>query len=162
MIIKMLPKGFLPSDQHYLRLAKKPISAGVVYFNKIGQILLVKQTYSDYWTVPGGSADNLESPHECAAREVLEELGISLPVKQLLLIQYIKRDGLKDYLHFIFYGGVITDKTIQKVVLQAEEIVEYGFFNMKQVRKLINPRNQKRIKYMMKAISEKRIYFFEN
>lgn len=158
----MLPKGFLPPDQHYQRLAKKPISAGVVYFNKSGQLLLLKQTYSDHWTVPGGSADSFESPHDCASREVLEELGIQLPVKQLLLIQYIKRDGLKDYLHFIFYGGIISDKTIQKIVLQAEEIGEYGFFNIGKVYKLVSPRNQRRMRYILMAISEKRIYYIEN
>ena len=69
----------------------------------------------------------MESPHECATREVLEELGISLPVKQLLLIQYIKRDGLKDYLHFIFYGGVITDKKFKKWYFKQRKLPNMGF-----------------------------------
>lgn len=158
----MLPKGFLPSDQHYLRLAKKPASGGVIYRDKQGQILLVKQTYSEFWTIPGGSSIHLESPKECARREVAEELGIELPVKRLLLLEYHNHTGQRDFIHFIFDGGIIGQKQINQIVLQAEEIETFGLFELKQAKKIMSQWSRERISFILEAINEQKIVYLEN
>ena len=44
-----------------------------VCFNENGEILLVKNPKKDYWTIPGGTPENNESPEETLIREVSEE-----------------------------------------------------------------------------------------
>jgi 8-oxo-dGTP pyrophosphatase MutT (NUDIX family) len=158
----MLPKGFLPPDQHYLRLAKKPVSGGVIYRDKLDRILLVKQTYSEFWTIPGGSSTHLESPKECARREVAEELGIKLPVGRLLLLEYHNRHGERDFLHFIFDGGVISQKQIDQIVLQADEIEAFGFFDLKQAKKIMSQWSKERIKFILEALVKQKVVYLEN
>ncbi|CEK18458.1 NUDIX hydrolase [Chthonomonas calidirosea] len=65
-----------------------PLSPGVsaVLMDSIGRILFLKRHQSDYWSLPGGRIDLLESAAECCIREVLEETGLSTRVVRLISI----------------------------------------------------------------------------
>lgn len=54
------------------------------------QVLLIKETASNLWTLPGGWADVNESPGESVERECLEETGYE--VKATALVSIIDRD----------------------------------------------------------------------
>lgn len=154
--------NFLPLDQHYLRLAKKPISGAVLYFNNKNKALLVKPNYRDSWTIPGGSTNEMESPYIGSMREVREELGISLPVKRLLLIEYRWYGEKMDVFNFVFYGGVLNEKQISKINIQKEELDEFGFFSLEETANIIDPTSKHKIKFLVKALKTGNIVYLEN
>jgi 8-oxo-dGTP pyrophosphatase MutT (NUDIX family) len=43
-----------------------------------GGVLLVKPTYRDHWVFPGGYVEEGEYPHQACAREIHEELGVTV------------------------------------------------------------------------------------
>jgi ADP-ribose pyrophosphatase YjhB (NUDIX family) len=53
-----------------------------------GRVLLVKPTYRDHWTFPGGYLEADEYPHDGCAREIREELGLHLQPGPLLLVDW--------------------------------------------------------------------------
>lgn len=52
------------------------ISIKAVIKNHDGRVLVVKE-HQDKWELPGGGLNHGESVHECLARELREELGIT-------------------------------------------------------------------------------------
>lgn len=56
------------------------VAAGVICFAPDGSVLLLKRSldeknYGGYWGLPGGGADQGETPEKAARREVEEETG---------------------------------------------------------------------------------------
>jgi 8-oxo-dGTP pyrophosphatase MutT (NUDIX family) len=76
--------------QHY-------VGAVGVIFNSAGQVLLVEHVFRVYfpWGLPGGWVERGESPAETVKREVEEELGIKVEIKQLLLCE-LQGGGFKN------------------------------------------------------------------
>ena len=75
-----------------------------------GKLLAVKHKNSDgseseYWAVPGGGLDPMESLHDGVKREILEEVGVEAIVGQLLMVQQFpsKREGFNEELEFLFH-----------------------------------------------------------
>ncbi len=75
-----------------------------------GKLFAVKQLNSDgsptdYWCIPGGGLDPLESLQDGCAREVMEETGIVAKVGKLLFIQQFNshREGYDEELEFFFH-----------------------------------------------------------
>jgi len=79
----------LPFDDYVRSLNKKRMSAGVLFHDADGRVLLVQLSYVAHWDIPGGTVDAEEAPWTTAAREVREELGLDLPLGRLLVIDYI-------------------------------------------------------------------------
>jgi 8-oxo-dGTP pyrophosphatase MutT (NUDIX family) len=62
-----------------LRALWSPAVMGVagMVFNERGQVLLVRQSYSPGWRLPGGGVDRGEPPKLAVMRELAEEVGLS-------------------------------------------------------------------------------------
>lgn len=61
----------------YLRLTRgKTLGVRVVVIDASGAVMLVKQSYSPGWILPGGGVEKGEMLHYAAAREIHEEAGI--------------------------------------------------------------------------------------
>lgn len=72
--------GALPrfARARIVRILYPTFTAGtaVILQRPDGRVLLVTQSYSRDWSLPGGLMDKKESPGETAGREVMEELGV--------------------------------------------------------------------------------------
>ena len=76
------------------------MGAAAIIVNEAGEILLVKHTYGKLnWEIPGGRAEDGESPVDTAIREVREETGLSV-VAQHMTGYYFDRGA--GGLHFVF------------------------------------------------------------
>ena len=86
-------------------MATPRMAAGVLFRDPEGRVLLVKPSYKAGWDIPGGYVEPGESPKQAAQREVLEELGIEVPIGRLLVVDWAPHPNEGDKILFIFDGG---------------------------------------------------------
>lgn len=143
-------------------LARPLIAAGVLYQDEQGRALLVKPVYKDGWDLPGGYVEPGESPHSAAAREVLEELGVALPVGRLLVVDWAPHPVEGDKVLFIFDGGQITAKQYAAIRLQADEIDDAGLHPYDTLANLLPERLERRVGLALSAAQDSRTVYAEH
>ncbi|MEP6649328.1 MAG: NUDIX hydrolase [Lapillicoccus sp.] len=115
-------------------LPRKRVIAQALVRDEAGRVLLCHPTYKDDWDLPGGVVEVRESPREAAAREVLEELGLRLPVGRLVLTDWLPPwGGWDDALCLVFDAGVHPASILDGVVLQAREIRATAYCSLEDV-----------------------------
>ncbi len=98
------------------------------------RVLLCQLTYKQDWDLPGGVVEVGESPQVAVAREVEEELGLTIPAGRLLLTDWLPPwSGWDDALCLVFDGGVHEDSLLDEVVRQTREIRSAEFCTPDQV-----------------------------
>ncbi|MFI6507796.1 NUDIX domain-containing protein [Streptosporangium sp. NPDC050855] len=104
------------------------ISASMLLTDADDRVLLVKPNYRPGWNFPGGITEENEAPHDCAAREIVEELGLSVEPGDLLVVHWSPPLGERPrpLVNFLFDGGVVADPS--RIRVQAEELDEVAFF----------------------------------
>ena len=76
------------------------MGAAAIIVNERGEVLLVKHTYGKCnWEIPGGRAEEGESPVDTAIREVREETGLSVIAWHMTGYYF---DLAAGGLHFVF------------------------------------------------------------
>ena len=94
--------------------ARKRVATDVLIRDTGGNVLLVNPTYKPHWDLPGGMAEANEPPRAAAERELREELGLTLAVGRLLVIDWDGPHGpWDDQLVLIFDGGTLTRNRIR-------------------------------------------------
>lgn len=104
-----------------------PVSAGALIFDGAGRLLILKPTYKSGWTIPGGvmEADG-ETPWAACRREVREECGIEVRAGRLAAMDFrTPRPGRPGGVRFLFDCGVLDDRALAAIVVQAEEVSEH-------------------------------------
>ncbi|MBY6211817.1 NUDIX domain-containing protein [Microbulbifer agarilyticus] len=97
---------------------------GMVYFvERNNQLLLVRHTYQDKWSLPGGWVERNESFEESARRELREELDIKIDDFEVLEVDKVPRSGIIN----IAIRGRLKDK---QVAIRDGEIYGYRFFDL--------------------------------
>ncbi|RAO22413.1 NUDIX domain-containing protein [Micromonospora noduli] len=116
----------------YANLASFYAAAAAFITDSAGNVLLVKPTYRDHWTFPGGYVDEGEYPHDACAREIREELGISVAVGDLLVVDWAPPAGQRPraIVSFTFDCGSITN--LDDLVLPGEELEDAAFFSLRE------------------------------
>ncbi len=66
----------LPYAEYLASLPKRHVGCAAIFLNEKDELLIVKQSYREGWSVPGGVIDALESPHDGCVREIKEEIGL--------------------------------------------------------------------------------------
>ncbi|MEU4425763.1 NUDIX hydrolase [Actinoplanes sp. NPDC024001] len=109
-------------------LPRKRMGAGVLLTDDQGRALLVEPTYKDYWEIPGGLVEADESPHAAAARELKEELGLTVQPGRLLVTDWVPpRPDRTEGLMLVFDGGVLTPERIGQIRLPADELRSWAW-----------------------------------
>ena len=154
------------TEEEYLKiLPKKQVGTAVLFFNSIGELLILKPNYKEGWLVPGGTTDKGESPLQCALRETKEEIGLDIPNMQLVGIYHSPktRKGVEfDSLKFVFNGGVLTDNQISQIEMQTEEFDEYTFKNPAEAISILSLSLQKSVPKCLKAIKENTFAYIDS
>jgi len=151
--------------KYYDSLAKKPIGAGVLFFNQKEELLIVKPWYKNYWSIPGGAVDQNESPQQAVEREVEEEIGLKVKIKNLTCVDYVinQKMGKKaDSIQFLFNGGVLSKNQIGKIKIDNVEITEYQFLEIERVLPKLGKIFRKRLKKALATLVKKEIIYLEN
>ena len=92
-----------------------------------GRVLLVRRAYPPHdWVMPGGNADNGESPVETFRREVTEEVGLDVRPVRMTGVYYHPDHRLGEYIHFVFEAPIPSDPD---VVTDPDEVAAWGLFS---------------------------------
>jgi 8-oxo-dGTP diphosphatase len=83
------------------------------------------------WTMPGGKMEFDESFEEAAMRETAEETGIVLDKKKLKLIS-LNNDKTENA-HFVTIGFFYENPDGEPKVMEPEEIIEWKWFDLKNL-----------------------------
>ena len=151
----------LSKQDYYNSLPKKPMGAGVLFFNEQNELLIVKPNYKEYWLVPGGSVEVNESPKDAAIREVKEELGLDIEIDKLLTVSHSKTlEG--DNLKFIFSGGLLSSQQISQIELQEEELVEFAFVAIEIALEMLGTAMSARLPFCVEALENGSVIYLEN
>jgi 8-oxo-dGTP diphosphatase len=114
------------------------VGAGCV-IHRGGKVLLVRRKnppHADNWSIPGGLVELGERVEDAAAREALEETGLSVKVERLLDVgsDISVRSGSRPEYHYILVDYVARPLR-GRVVLNAESS-DYGWFSERDIPRL--------------------------
>jgi 8-oxo-dGTP diphosphatase len=122
--------------QYLNSLPRKRIASGAIILNNKGRLLIVKPTYRDYWSLPGGVVDKNESPYHACLREALEEIGIKISIKRLVGVIYHYNKELDDEaILFHYLCSPLSNNQIKKIRLPKNEIEDFKFIKPKDISK---------------------------
>lgn len=152
----------LEKKAYQMTLPRKRMSAGVLFFDAHGRLLIVNPTYKATWEIPGGTVEANESPRTCALREVEEELGLTREPGRLLVVDYGgETEKRTESVQFIFDGGVLSEAELAAIVLPADELSEYRLLKPKKALKRLNRRLRERVGHCLKARNAGATFYME-
>lgn len=105
------------TDYYYCKNAPKPNTirpaAAVALFNSKKEILLLRRKDNGKWTMPGGTLEFGESLTSCALREVKEECGLDVEIKDIvgtytdpnIIVAYSDGEVRQEFT-IVYYGEV--------------------------------------------------------
>ncbi len=151
------------SDDYYENLPRKRMGAGALIVNEKDEVLIVKPSYKDHWSIPGGVIDNNESPKGACMREVKEETCIDLKECRFLCVDYkSSRSETGESLQFVFFGGKLSERDTRNIKPDGKEIIEYRFVKIDEALPLLSESLQKRLPRCLRAYKENTAIYLEN
>ncbi len=147
------PEGFRALLNSFLP-RKRGISQMLIRDER-GRVLLCQLTYKPDWDLPGGVVEVNESPQLAVAREVEEELGLTIAPGRLVLTDWLPPwSGWDDALCLVFDGGVHDASLTDAIVRQTREIRSAEFCTLEQVRERCADYTARRIEAALDNLAE--------
>jgi 8-oxo-dGTP pyrophosphatase MutT (NUDIX family) len=130
------------------RRPTKTCASGALIRDSTGRVLFVVPTYKAVLDIPGGMAEENESPKATAVREIREELGLSVPLGPLLVVDWTPRNGVWSDCHqFVFDGGVV-----DAAVAHDPELSGVVYLTLDEARPKIYPSLYRRLSLAVAAL----------
>ena len=128
-------------------IPRVPASAGALLFDGGGRLLVLKPTYKQGWTVPGGQMEaDGETPWEACRREVREECGLDVVSGRLRCVDFLRpRPGHPGGLRFLFDCGRLDEAAAAAIVVQEGEIAEHRFAEWPEAERLLSGPLRRRV-----------------
>ena len=143
----------LPHDEYVASLARKRMAVMALFRDGSERVLLVNPTYKDTWLLPGGAVEANESPHAACRREVAEEIGLDRRAGRIIAVDWLPADpDWPEGLFLVYDGGVLTEKDVQDIAVDGDEISEFRFVPLEQVASLVSARSSRRIAACITAL----------
>ncbi|RPF30167.1 ADP-ribose pyrophosphatase YjhB (NUDIX family) [Streptomyces sp. Ag109_G2-6] len=145
------------------RQARKRVAADVLLKDTSGHVLLVSPTYKPGWDLPGGMAEANEPPEDAATRELVEELGLRVTIRGLLVIDWVAPHGpWDDQIAFIFNGGTLAPDQAARLTPQDDELAEAAFLPPEAARERLGDRIRPRFTAALHALADGHTRYLRN
>ena len=156
----------MKAEDYYKNLPAKVMAVGVLFFNKSQELLIVKPTYKEHWSIPGGVVDRDESLRDACAREVKEEIDLEVKDLKLLCVDYMSARvseyiNKSENLQFVFAGGILTTNQIENIILEKKELAEYKFMKPELALPLLNKNLSNRLPACFDALKDDSVFYLE-
>jgi ADP-ribose pyrophosphatase YjhB (NUDIX family) len=136
----------------YASLPTKRVAAGVLITDDLDRVLLLQPSYKPTWEIPGGMADEGESPRAAARRQLREELGLERDIGPLLVVDWTRPEPPRtESLAFVYDGGQLDDSQARAILLGRPELNAYGFVDLDGAVGLVSERLERRIVAALQA-----------
>jgi 8-oxo-dGTP diphosphatase len=137
----------LDAPQPTFEVPRIPGSAGALIFDGDGRLLVLKPTYKQGWTIPGGQIDSTgESPWEACRRETREECGLELTGGRLVCVDFRRpKPDRPGGVRFLFHCGTFSDQQLGAITLQADEIVDHRLAELDEAMTLLRAPIRRRV-----------------
>ena len=103
---------------------------GICYDAETNSILLVNQTYSNGWVLPGGGVEVHESTLDALKRELKEETGLECMSAKVLDVWHNKRVSKRDHVVIYLVEEWTGDKAHQRQTLEISETAWFRLDNL--------------------------------
>ena len=125
--------------------------------------LIVRPSYREDWSLPGGGAEQGEPPKKACERELRETLGIKFSLGSLLCIDYQTEDarGLES-LTFVFDGGQATPENIIDIALPENKLSAFEFAAPSVAVEKLNASLGRCLRYALAAQHNRQVLYLEN
>jgi 8-oxo-dGTP pyrophosphatase MutT (NUDIX family) len=144
-----------------LAFSRPYMGSGVLFRDVGGGVLLVRPSYKPGWDIPGGVIEPGESPLAAAARETQEELGLALPVGDLLVVEWLFTEPWGDRIQWVYDGGVLDAATLARVRVDGEELLEAAVHPVSAIPDLVPPQGAARLALALEALRRGRPVYAE-
>ncbi|MGW6413784.1 NUDIX domain-containing protein [Streptomyces sp. NPDC055055] len=156
------PDAKMTDEEYGAHRAARALWAGasVLITNVRGEVLVEHVDYLDgTCLLPGGAVDPGESPARAAARELVEELGVSVVIDRGLAVDHVSPEAVGappemrfpgEILH-VFDGGVWDAGRIAAIRLPGHEVVSVEFVEPARLPDLLYPRDARRALSALRA-----------
>jgi ADP-ribose pyrophosphatase len=126
-ILRCVTVSYLEPSEWYSSLPTVYLAASVLLTDVHDRVLLVKPSYRPEWGMPGGVVEDGETPHECAVREIGEELALTIRADDLLVVDWSAPlgDRPRSLMVFLFDGGTVPDPS--RIRLPPDELEDVTF-----------------------------------
>jgi 8-oxo-dGTP diphosphatase len=122
------------------------VAAGALFRDAGGRVLLVKPHYKPDWEIPGGMVERDETPSEACAREVKEELGLTITVGPALVVDWAPHPAQGDKLLFVFDADPLTDADLANIHFADGEITAWEYVSLAALDDYVVPRLARRLR----------------
>lgn len=140
-------------------LPRKRVISQVAIRDSDGRLLLCQLSYKPDWDLPGGVVEVGESPRLAAAREVREELALTVEAGDLLLVDWLPAwSGWDDACTLVFDGGVHSPELAAAIVPEPREIRTAEFCGHTQIRERCAPQTVRRALAALEATAGRTRY----
>jgi ADP-ribose pyrophosphatase YjhB (NUDIX family) len=144
----------------YEGLPRKRMAAGALLILK-DRILVLKPTYKEGWTIPGGTVEDGEAPLQACVREVFEETGLETGRLRFAAVDHLPAIGAQnEFLHFLFAQE--WEGEAPELRLPEDEIAEARWVTVEEATRLLTPRLAKRIAPALRAYHAGVAVYLEN
>ena len=117
---------------------KPRASVSAIILMSNNEVLLTKRKgppYKDFWCLPGGKVEEGETVEHAVIREVLEETGLQVEIKEKL--QIIHEEGTQNGIEFNYDNTAFLVKPITRNYRkQEDEVSEILVFNINNIPEL--------------------------
>lgn len=128
------------------------LQVGAWLMNQNGEILLElrsknKKANPNKWSRIGGHVDSGETPIVSIQREVLEEVGINIPIENYELISKIKDESYNEQIksynrRFLYSYFAYTNTKIEDCILQKEEVDDIKYVTIEEIVNFYNTKDE--------------------
>jgi len=126
-------------------LPRKRVIAQLAIRDPKDRLLLCQLTYKPDWDLPGGVVEVGESPRLAAAREVGEELALTIEARGLLVVDWLPAwSGWDDACTLVFDGGVHEPGLAATIEPEPREIVTARFCGPEEIHARCAPQTARR------------------